>query len=108
MIRLHYSITDVLEECIAQLESGNRLITARKRPSFHPSSVAGAKGSRGRRSDINHFSPVVLRTALRSDNEDLGDESGTSPLDTNPTAGDSSLDDEYSREWIDLNSKKSS
>jgi hypothetical protein len=76
MIRLHYSISDVLDECVLQLETGQR-------SSGHEKPQEPIRISSGKIDAERHFlPPKMVRSALSSDNT------------SNPTA--------ESIDWIDL------
>lgn len=92
MIKLHYSIADVLDECVAQLESGKGSTIAKKRSRL---TIPGTKEARPKSAEHRFVPPHVLREVLRSDCSEQAD-TVASP------AGDSSIEDEYSRYWVDL------
>lgn len=97
MIRLHYSIADVIDECVVQLQSGGTKSGIARRRSHLDLSKTKKQGS----NKSLEVPPEIIGTALRSG---ACEQSGTS--DTADEDEDS-LEDEYGRDlWIDFEETK--
>ena len=92
MIKLHYSIADELDECVRLLESGNKGVNVRRRVSVK------LPGSRKPLIHVRKEEPLsppsILKLVMGSSEEQQ---------DCSLTAEDFK-EDEYSRDWVDLDS----
>lgn len=100
MIRLHYSIADVIDECVVQLQSGGTKSGIAKRRS-HLDLTKSKKETNNGDNKTLRVPPEIIGTALRSG---ACEQSGT--CDTDDVDDDDSFEDEYGRDlWIDFDAE---
>jgi hypothetical protein len=95
MIKMHYSIADVLDECVVLLENGNKNVAVRRRACL---TIPGCRilPKAEKHDDPAKVSPPSFLSFV------LGSEATREQQDTFSSRTTDSKEDEYTREWIDM------
>lgn len=94
MIKVHYSIADELDECVRRLESGGKKVHVRRRSGFVDLPKC-RKPPKVEKKEAFTAPPSILSFVMGSGGE-------LPSVDCEDTLDDSTKEDEYSRDWVDL------